>query len=392
LKKSAANCVATGTSSTTSWNPIGWWTLREIRLGPSGAFADIKVSPADTPPYFVEIKWGYDDDEFIERLAEKYATRFDAQCGKLIIVTESIGGEENSDVVQRLKARLDPTLQLVFWPETEILSQIDEFFGLRLESLSTGNYQAIRDAIVAAEWRLAFGSEPDYGLALTLFWHFSPWRLRRIHRELGLAPDQILRPDRYKNVIIVMADLCSFSSYVRDTRDDADVRQALTPFYSQARQAVLESGGMMDKFVGDEVMGIFGFPAPTPDYAENALQCAHRLVDIGRSVSEHWQARLDRLQHSGGVHVGIAIGDLNLMPLRPFSRYHVGFIGDAVNLTARLMSSAGPSEIVISNRFHHALDRSSKGGFKEIAPAEAKNMGLIKSWRWNGASDFPDAA
>ena len=101
-------------------------TLREVRLGPPGAFADIKVTPADKPPYFVEIKWGYDDDEFVERLAEKYATRSDLQCGKLIIVTEAIGGDENSDVVQHLKARLDPTLELVFWPETEILRQIPQ--------------------------------------------------------------------------------------------------------------------------------------------------------------------------------------------------------------------------------------------------------------------------
>jgi class 3 adenylate cyclase len=193
-----------------------------------------------------------------------------------------------------------------------------------------------------------------------------------------------MQPGAYRDIIIVIADLCAFSSYVRDTRDDALVRLALTSFYSQARQAVLDAGGMMDKFVGDEVIGVFGYPAARRGDAEAALACARRLVDIGQSVSDHWQRRIDRVQDAKGVHIGIAMGDLNLMRLRAFSSRHYGFIGDAVNMAARLMATAGPSEIVASNRFHQALGDVTAAQFAETPPIDAKNVGRIKAWKFAG--------
>ena len=47
--------------------------VRDVRLPGDGCFADIRVQPPDeAAPYFVEIKWGYAGDEFIERLTRKY--------------------------------------------------------------------------------------------------------------------------------------------------------------------------------------------------------------------------------------------------------------------------------------------------------------------------------
>src|ERR1700687_2734111 len=48
-------------------------TVREVRLGPPGAFADIRVTAGDNRPYFVEVKWGHAKDEFFNRLVRKYA-------------------------------------------------------------------------------------------------------------------------------------------------------------------------------------------------------------------------------------------------------------------------------------------------------------------------------
>ena len=58
-------------------------TIREVRLGAPGAFADIKVTARNKPSYFVEIKWGYAKEEFIDRLTRKYATNPDSSCEKI---------------------------------------------------------------------------------------------------------------------------------------------------------------------------------------------------------------------------------------------------------------------------------------------------------------------
>jgi class 3 adenylate cyclase len=97
-------------------------------------------------------------------------------------------------------------------------------------------------------------------------------------------------------------------------------------------------------------------------------------------VSEHWQSRIDRVQKSRGVHIGIAMGDVSLMPLRAFSTAHHGFIGDALNMAARLMAAAGPSDALVSNGFYQALSADGRKGFKPVDPVDGRNVGLIQCW------------
>src|SRR5439155_313739 len=80
----------------------------------------------------------------------------------------------------------------------------------------------------------------------------------RIRGEHGLEPSRILEPRTYEDVVVLMADLCSFSGYVRDTPDRSQIRRRLTEFYSLARHAVLNAGGMLYQFVGDEIVALFG--------------------------------------------------------------------------------------------------------------------------------------
>ena len=355
-------------------------TLREVRLDQPGTFADIVVRPGDAPPYFVEIKWGYDTERLVHRLARKYRSAGQSDCRRLLVISDLVGTPEWPAAEALLRDAVDPAITLECWGEREVLARIRACFGLDAARLDRGSAREIRDSIMRAEWRLAFGDTDDR-LAPTLLWHFSAWSLKRLREEKGYAPDRIFAPGTYRNVAIVMADICSFSSYVRDTRDEALVRRSLTAFYSQARQAIVETGGMIDKFVGDEVIGMYGFPDARPDFASNALRAARRLIDIGNSVAEHWQSRIDRVQKSGGVHIGIAVGDLNLMPLRAFSSTHHGFIGDSLNMTARLMSSAGPSEIYVSNGLLNALPARERQGFVESPPVDGKNVGLIRCFR-----------
>jgi class 3 adenylate cyclase len=155
----------------------------------------------------------------------------------------------------------------------------------------------------------------------------------------------------------------------------------VTAFYSRSRHAVHECGGMLYQFVGDEVVGLFGFPDKKPGYITDAVDCAKALLDIGASTSESWERRIDRVQDKHGLHIGIAMGELNLLPLRPFARSHSGFIGDALNVTARLMVEAQPGEIVVSNSFYQALDEEVQAQFAENQPVIAKNVGTLRSWR-----------
>jgi class 3 adenylate cyclase len=167
---------------------------------------------------------------------------------------------------------------------------------------------------------------------------------------------------------------------VRDTREESVIRQSLTAFYSNARYQIINNGGMFYQFVGDEAIGLFGLHEHGPETVRQALRTARSLLDVGRSVSHNWQRHIDRIQESGGVHIGMAIGDLQIVSLRSFSRTHMGAIGDTINVAARLTASAGPSEIVVSNSFFNDLDEE-QAGFQETEPLAARNVGLIKAWK-----------
>ena len=137
----------------------------------------------------------------------------------------------------------------------------------------------------------------------------------------------------------------------------------------------------MYQFVGDEVIGLYGVPDPASDAVLSTIDCARGLVDIGNSVSSLWQSQLDRVQRSAGVHIGIAMGDLDMVELRPFSNDRIAFIGDALNVAARLMDAAGPSEVVVSNKFYQQSDPEVRELFHEMPPVECKNVGSIRCWK-----------
>ena len=132
---------------------------------------------------------------------------------------------------------------------------------------------------------------------------------------------------------------------------------------------------------GDSVIGLFGVPEATPAYLEQAVQCARGLIDIGASVATEWQRQIDEIQPAAGVHVSMAIGDLQVLSLRPLSRTHMGVIGDSINLAARLNAAAGCDEIVVSDTLYQRLPDPLRAEFEELPPVEAKNIGRIRAWK-----------
>jgi adenylate cyclase len=77
----------------------------------------------------------------------------------------------------------------------------------------------------------------------------------------------------------------------------------------------------------------------------------------------------------------MALGDLQMISLRPLSRTHMGVIGDSINLAARLSGVAGCDEIVVSNLLHQGLPDAVRAEFLELAPIDAKNIGRIRAWK-----------
>jgi class 3 adenylate cyclase len=281
---------------------------------------------------------------------------------------------------------LHPHLKLEIWNEERLIALLRERFGVHIGSITEDDLLEVRQAIDRAKGFYAFGGSDlaayeNDPLQSQLLWHFGFWRLRQLRETRGLGPREIVPPGLYRGVVVLVADLCSFAHYVHDTREDEVIRDCLTLFYSKTRYQILNRGGMLCQFVGDEVFALFGIPDRRPGYLQDTIETAQAVVSIGLSVSNHWQRHIDRAQAAAGLHIGMALGDVQIVAQRPFSRTHVSAIGDPIHVATMLLAQAGPSEIAVSNSFYEGLGEEAQAGFQESKSVNAHKGRRIKAWK-----------
>jgi adenylate cyclase len=128
------------------------------------------------------------------------------------------------------------------------------------------------------------------------------------------------------------------STAVAERTPAAEFSQLMARFYGLAAAAVDGRNGIVDKFVGDEVVALFipGFAGA--DHAADAIAAAEELVRETAALEEG-------ITLGAGVHTGIAyVGNIGEGDAVDFTA-----IGDPVNIAARLAASAGAGEILVSS-------------------------------------------
>lgn len=310
---------------------------REFPLGAPGIFADIRVAPEGQQPYFVEVKYGYSNDMLQRRLQQKYGpgTPGSASGSKVVLVLDVDNRSSWTSLAAELARCLRPGLELEIWDEQRLFALTRERFRTDFEAITTENLLNVREAIDRAKGFYAFQgrSFEEYEhdpLKADLLWHFGFWRLRQLRERGRLTPRDTLPPGAYRGVAVLLADLCSFSSYVRDTSDSEIIREGLTSFYSKARYQIINNGGMLYQFVGDQVVGFFGIPETNPGYVSKAFATApglavHRTIGLESLAAPH-RPGADLLRsahrHGRGRHAGCFFAALRSFAYGGHRRLH----------------------------------------------------------------------
>ncbi len=140
-------------------------------------------------------------------------------------------------------------------------------------------------------------------------------------------------------VTILFADVAG-STAMGDALDPEDVRVLLRRYYDVARETVTEHGGILEKFIGDAVVAVFGFPHTHDDDPQRALAAALTLRD-----RVHTDPSLgDRLPIRLGINTGEVVAS------RESATGDFPLSGDAVNVAARLQQAAEPWGILCGER------------------------------------------
>jgi class 3 adenylate cyclase/tetratricopeptide (TPR) repeat protein len=148
------------------------------------------------------------------------------------------------------------------------------------------------------------------------------------------APEPVGAEMRLVSVLFV--DLVGFTS-LSEGRDAEDVRELLGRYFEQARTIVGRYGGVIEKFIGDAVMAVWGAPVAHEDDAERAVRAALDIVDA----------------------VGVFGGEVGAPDLRARAGVVTGqvaalenpgeglVVGDRVNTASRLQSAAAPGSVFV---------------------------------------------
>ena len=162
--------------------------------------------------------------------------------------------------------------------------------------------------------------------------------------EFVLAhPNDVWKGGELKKVTILFADVRNFTSFSARVSPEEVVR-ALNDIFVPAIDAFHREGGILNKFIGDGLMALFGVPIPNEDHAVSAARAALRARDAVEALSE---SRRNLNQEPLRIGIGVNTGEVVAGCIGTKERAEYSVIGHNVNLAARLEKVAAPGQILI---------------------------------------------
>ncbi|MEQ9000141.1 MAG: adenylate/guanylate cyclase domain-containing protein [Coleofasciculus sp. B1-GNL1-01] len=195
--------------------------------------------------------------------------------------------------------------------------------------------------------------------------HVSPKIAQAIWRDRNqLLKDGQLSGQKL-TATVLFTDLKGFTTITENT-DPETLMVWLNDYMNVMAETVLNHNGVLDKFIGDAVMAVFGIPIPSTTDAEitqDAIAAVNCAIEMGknlRSLNQQWQTQG---LPTAAMRVGIATGTVVTGSVGSRQRLNYTTIGDSVNIAARLESydksiDGGLCRILISEEtYQHIHDK-----------------------------------
>jgi adenylate cyclase len=157
------------------------------------------------------------------------------------------------------------------------------------------------------------------------------------------ADDTVLSGEKVM-LTVIFADLRGSTEWAERTQPEQLV-QTLNIFLGRMTDVIFRNGGTLDKFVGDEVIALFGVPVKMEDHAYHAVQAALEMQAVHQGILAELTAKGIELPPLG---IGVSSGEMIAGEIGSTIRSDFTAMGRAMNLGARLCSVAKGGEICIS--------------------------------------------
>jgi adenylate cyclase len=170
--------------------------------------------------------------------------------------------------------------------------------------------------------------------------------------ELILAdPDALSLGGANQVVTTLYSDIRGFTTMSERLAPEVVVK-LLNEYFGEMTPIVFEHEGLLDKYIGDGLMALFGVPYSSDKAAANAVGAAVAMQQRMITLNEELQ-RLSLPEIAIGI--GLNTGTVTVGYIGSDQRTDYTAIGDAVNVAARLEQQAGPWQILISQSTRDAM-------------------------------------
>ncbi|MDH3676153.1 MAG: AAA family ATPase, partial [Anaerolineae bacterium] len=200
------------------------------------------------------------------------------------------------------------------------------------------------------------------------------------HQEV---PTSALRGER-RQVTVMFADISGFTA-MSEKLDPEEVRSLINACFERLGQAIDRFGGHIDKFIGDEIMALFGAPAAHENDPERALRAALEMMAVLEEFNREHQ---DRIAHPLALHFGLNTGLVIAGGIGTRQRQDYSVMGDTVNLAARLEDLSEAGEILIGEDTYRLTAPLFE--FEVLKPVKVKGKAQpVRIYRLLGAKAVP---
>lgn len=176
-----------------------------------------------------------------------------------------------------------------------------------------------------------------------------------------------------REVTLLFSDLRGFTE-MAERLEPKQVVQSVNAYFSAMSEAIVENGGIILQYVGDEIEAVFGAPVHDPDHADKAVAAALSMRErLEKLNQERQKVGGDSFRHGIGVHTGQALAGI------VGSKYKISYamVGDTVNMASRIqeLNKEMNSDILISEETY----RSLKNPVKVAGPVSVSVRGKRQS-------------
>jgi adenylate cyclase len=160
---------------------------------------------------------------------------------------------------------------------------------------------------------------------------------KEIIAQFGINPDNIKLGGEERFMTVLFSDMRRFAA-IQESLDPQTVVRLINEYLTVMTDAILKYGGILDKYMGDGIMALFGAPLEQPDHALQACRTSLEMMNRLKEIRQRWA---DENSNIPAVDQGIGINTGLMLAGNMGSKFRFDYtvMGDAVNLGSRLESA-----------------------------------------------------